>query len=269
MTVTLKDLDGMIKWTKDYFETAGLKKAVVGLSGGIDSAVIASICCRALGKENVIGVTLPCQSQRIDEKLASKLADNLGIGYNADRGKCQLIHMDLEDTFDKFWKDYRFAADEPFMPDTYNKLVPANIKVRLRMIMLYAVAGHTGGLVVGTTNKTEALLGYATKYGDGGVDIEPMMDFYKGEVYELAALLGDIPQEIIDRAPSAGLWDDQTDEDELGMTYANIDEYLEWRKDRDGDKRSHKIHTGVESKVETLITANKHKDLGLPYYHRE
>jgi len=267
MTVELKDLDGVIKWTQNYFHDCGIKKAVVGLSGGIDSAVIASICCRALGKENVMGVIMPCHSQEIDKYLAEKLAENLNIVYSEDGTPDNLLYYELEETFDLFWKEYRSnipyhnIKEHGSIPMSYNKLVPANIKARLRMTTLYTVAGHIGGLVVGTTNLTEAVLGYATKYGDGGVDIEPIQDFYKTEVYELAYLLGDIPQEIIDRAPTAGLWDDQTDEGELGLQYAYIDTYLIAKSE--GKMRE------LHPKIEALIAANKHKDLHLPYYKRE
>lgn len=269
MTVTKKDLDSVIEWTTRYFYDCGAKKAIVGLSGGIDSAVIASICVKAIGKENVIGLIMPCQSQYKDEKLAYKLAHNLGInGWAKGQEKPYIdntFQMDLEKTFNQFWKDYRYNINPEYdcVPDTYSKLVPANIKARLRMTTLYAVAGHVNGLVVGTTNKTEALLGYVTKYGDGGVDIEPIQDFYKAEVYELAALLEDIPEAIIKRAPTAG--NGQTDEDELEMTYANIDAYL---KAKEKGKEVAVLSKIKEEKLLKLIASNKHKDLGLPHYER-
>lgn len=267
MTATLEDLNGVINWIKEYFDNAGISKAVIGLSGGIDSAVIASICCRALGKKNVTGVVMPCYSQELDSHLAFELTESLNINSQST------LYFDLEKTFDNLWKEYRsnisYNSSCP-LPMTYNKLVPANIKARLRMTTLYAVAGHIGGLVVGTTNKTEAMLGYNTKYGDGGVDIEPIQDFYKGEVYELAEMLNDIPQKIIERAPSAGLWDDQTDEGELGMLYSEIDSYLKTKTGKVGIFPVFQFMFDAikAQKIDKLIAANKHKDLHLPFYKR-
>ena len=133
MTVTQKDLDGVIKWIKDYFNKTGLKEAVVGLSGGIDSAVIASVCCRALEPKNVIGVVMPCYSQNIDKIFANKLATSIGIeSFTTASDIDNVLHIDLEETFDTLEKLYRNSTGtaDP-LPMTYNKLVPANIKARL------------------------------------------------------------------------------------------------------------------------------------------
>ena len=137
-----------------------------------------------------------------------------------------------------------------------NKLVKANAKSRLRMLTLYALANQAGYLVAGTTNKSEMKLGYATKYGDGGVDFEPIQDFYKTEVWEMATLM-DLPKAIIDKAPSAGLWAGQTDEDELGHDYYEIDAWLQGK-----DKQP---WTALNRRIKTA----KHKDLHLPYFRRD
>lgn len=233
---------------------------MIGLSGGIDSAVAAAICVQAIGPEHVVGVILPCDSGLEDAMDALRVAKRLNI---------QTVDADLENTFRTWWDAYRFSIAWPAQQEgafpKMNKLVRANAKARLRMLTLYAVANQVGGLVIGTTNKTEAAIGYATKYGDGGVDIEPLMDFYKTEIWELAKIL-DIPPEIISRVPSAGLWDGQTDEEELGMKYKEIDEIL---MDINNESESC-LEPGEPKydKIVSMIAASKHKDLHLPYFKR-
>lgn len=256
MTVSKQDLSGVINWTREYFDNANISTAVVGLSGGIDSSVIASICCKALGNSNVIGVILPCESGKADRELAMALAISLGIFTGNDIDN--VFEMDLAKTFQTFMATYNRAVDGGCLPDVYDRLVAANVKSRLRMTTLYAVSNNIKGLVVGTTNKSEAKLAYYTRGGDGCVDIEPLQDFLKYEVYELANLLGDIPEPILSRAPSAGLWDGQTDEDELGILYNEVDNYLE-DKDIDPDKKD---------KIEGIIKRNKFKGEPIPYYNR-
>ena len=258
MTNLKEEVDSVIDWTKKYFSNFEIQKAIVGISGGIDSAVTAAICTKALGQQNVIGVLLPCDSAFTDTEDAITLSNSLNISS---------YMMSLESMYRKWWNEFRASIAIPGFKDgqllDINKLIPANAKARLRMLTLYAVAGQANGLVAGTTNKTEALLGYATKYGDGGVDIEPIMDFYKTEIFEMAKILN-IPCDIIDKPPSAGLWLGQTDEGELGMTYKEIDEYLIAEE----KNFAQVIDPKKLNKIEKLINLNKHKDLGLPHYKR-
>lgn len=250
-----QEIDEVVSWIRKYFRQCNAKKAIIGLSGGIDSAVTAALCVEALEAENVLGIILPCISAYQDMDDAVKVYENLGINP---------MILDLEPTFSQWWKDYRNRVGHQVFHDGHgdlNALIPANAKARLRMLTLYAIAGQTNGLVVGTTNKTEALLGYATKYGDGGVDIEPLMDFYKTEIFEMASIL-ELPKEVIRKAPSAGLWLGQTDEEELGITYSEIDRWLKIIKSGSTDNSKTRTH------IEKLIAANRHKDLGLPYYKR-
>lgn len=233
-----------------------MTKAVVGLSGGIDSALTARICAEALGPLNVIGLIMPCYSQLQDAIDAESIGSCLGI---------RTFTMDLENTFNSWWADYRediaCLGHAIGALEDLNALMPANTKARFRMLTLYAAAGQCNGLVAGTTNKTEALLGYATKFGDGGCDIEPIMGFYKTEVFEMAKIL-ELPQFVIEKAPSAGLWLGQTDENELGITYDEIDRWLKVIESGSTDNSKTRIY------IEKLITANRHKNLGIPHYLR-
>ncbi len=199
----------LISWIKDYAQSANAKGFVIGISGGIDSAVTAGLCVRAVGKENVIGIGLPCESISQDLEDGKLVADSLGIKFYI---------TDLTSTYKELLK---------VLPSEIkaNKLSMANIKPRLRMTTLYYLGQSMGCLVGGTGNRPEIAIGYFTKYGDGGVDIEPIGDLYKCEVRAVAKVLG-IPDKIIDRAPSAGLWEGQTDEGELGISYDEIDEIL-------------------------------------------
>jgi NAD+ synthase len=193
-------------WLRDYADDAGLDGYVVGLSGGIDSACTAALCQRAVGG-NVLGVLLPCHSSPGDAEMARLVADAFGI---------ETVLVDLGPSFDAL-----VAA----LPPGQSKMAVANVKPRLRMAALYALAQTRCYLVAGTGNRSEVLVGYFTKYGDGGVDVEPLGNLYKWQVRELARELG-VPQAIIDRPPSAGLWPGQTDEDELGISYEELDSAL-------------------------------------------
>jgi NAD+ synthase len=239
------------------------------LSGGIDSAVSASLAVRAVGADNVLGILLPCaisgeRSRKEDIDDAMLLANSLGISAKI--------------------LDLGTSASELFRPlknitEVEGKIVLSNIKARLRMtaIRAYAEANHC--LVLGTTNKTEEYLGYYTKAGDGGagVDVEPIADLFKYEVFQMARDLKNIPIKIINRTPTAGLFDNQTDETEIGITYKEIDRYLEFREKLtdsfglnrymdyvDFMKCSAKAEEKtfedlVIEKIEKMITINDHK----------
>jgi NAD+ synthase len=198
--------DAIVTWMKDYAERAGADGYVVGLSGGIDSAVTAALAVRAVGAEHVLGVLLPCHSQLEDAAFAQMVADALGL---------QPITIDLSAAYDAL------AASLP----EGSEMARANVKPRLRMTTLYYLAQSRNCLVAGTGNCPEMMVGYFTKYGDGGVDIEPLGELYKREVRALARVLG-VPEPVITRPPTAGLWPGQTDEGELGITYDELDAIL-------------------------------------------
>ncbi|MFN2241297.1 MAG: NAD+ synthase [Anaerolineae bacterium] len=193
-------------WLRRFAAAAGARGYVVGLSGGIDSACTAVLCQRAVG-EQVLGVLMPCGGSAEDAEMAQLLANTFEIA---------IVTVELATVYD---------ALVSALPPGTSDLARANIKPRLRMTTLYALAHTRGYLVAGTGNKSEIAVGYFTKYGDGGVDMEPLGELYKTQVRLLARKLG-IPQPIIDRPPSAGLWEGQTDEDEMGITYEDLDTTL-------------------------------------------
>ncbi len=184
------------------------KGYVIGVSGGIDSAVVLRLAVRAVGKEKVLGLIMPEKdSSKGDLDDANMLCDLEGIQHRT---------IDISDAVESFSRAVGAKTDRRGL---------ANIKARCRMILLYHLAGRDERLVLGTGNKSEMLIGYFTKYGDGGADLEPIGDLYKTEVRQLAKVLG-IPEKIIDKAPSAGLWPGQTDEEEIGMSYEDLDSVL-------------------------------------------
>lgn len=200
------------EWLQKALERAGSAGAVFGLSGGIDSAVVAALAVRAL-PGRCLGVVMPCYSAEQDIAHAALVAQTIGLDY---------MTIPLEQPFDQL-RDL-FAPPEPLPPER-QRLLEANIKARLRMITLYYQAQLRNYLVVGTSNKSEIAVGYATKYGDHGVDLQLLGDQVKREVYELAAYL-ELPASVINKPPSGGLWAGQTDEAELGLTYSELDQYL-------------------------------------------
>jgi NAD+ synthase len=197
-------------WIKNYAKNASAKGIAVGLSGGIDSATTTALCVNALGKENVFTFSLPCESIPQDFEDAQLVASHLGVKFNK---------FDLISIYKEFLNGFTSQVET-------NKMAMANLKPRLRMMACYFIAQSKGNyLVGGTGNRTELAIGYFTKYGDGGVDFEPIGALYKCEVREVARVLK-IPEKIITKAPSAGLWEGQTDEGEIGLTYDVLDEII-------------------------------------------
>lgn len=196
-------------WIREQVSAAGKTGVVVGLSGGIDSATVACISARALGPERVQGVIMPCHSDPRDQADAELAAQAFGI---------PTVVVDLSPVFDALVRALGADAAAP-------TLAIANVKPRLRMATLYYHAARLDRLVAGTGNRSELEVGYFTKYGDGGVDILPLGGLLKTEVRELARHLG-VPERIVQRPPSAGLWQGQTDEGEMGLSYQELDQYL-------------------------------------------
>ncbi len=208
---------------------------VFGLSGGIDSAVTAALCSQSLGREKVLGLILPCMSQKQDLIDARVVANYLRIRVKS---------VDLAPIYKTCVK---------LLPKG-DKLNYGNLKARLRMLVLYYFANKLNYLVCGTSNKSELLVGYFTKYGDGAADILPLGDLLKSQVKKLAEDL-DIPQRIINRAPSAGFWPGQTDEGELGISYSQLDDILI----RLSSKEKQNQPADLIKKVKSRIRLSEHK----------
>lgn len=198
----------LISGIKDYFKKNNLQKAVIGLSGGIDSSVSAKLVADSIGKKNLHALIMPLKGISSEKNIndAVEFCKLIGIGYS-------LIYInDFVKEFEKLsWKQ--------------NKTAKMNIVSRLRAIILYNYANSNKALVIGTSNKTEILLGYFTKYGDGAVDIEVIGGLFKTDVLKLARFL-EIPEKIINKTPTAELYHGQTDEKELGASYEVLDRIL-------------------------------------------
>ena len=214
------------RWLKDYYYMYAIKAFVVGVSGGIDSAVVSTLCAQTELPTYVL--TMPLNSKKENTALSDAHAKALVDKYE----NVSHHNIDLSTTYHKLLSTISlqtspegFTHNRDFMS---NELTNANTKSRLRMVTLYQVAGSVGGIVVGTGNKVEDYgIGFYTKYGDGGVDIAPIADLYKTEVRELGWHLG-VMDEIIDAPPTDGLWDDgRSDEDQIGATYAELEEAME------------------------------------------
>jgi len=209
-------VDGLVRWLRERVDEAGASGAVVGLSGGIDSAVVAALCRRAF-PGRTLGVIMPCHSDPADEASARLLAEHEGV---------PVVRVDLTPIYDQVLAALETAVSpaDVAAPEQRVRLTRANLKPRLRMATLYYIANLHNYLVVATGNRSELHVGYCTKYGDTG-DILPLGGLVKRQVYALARYLG-LPEQLLQRPPSAGLWPGQTDEEELGLTYNDLDTYL-------------------------------------------
>ena len=237
-----KETDRICKFIKDTVKDAGAKGVVLGLSGGLDSAVVYKLCVKALGKDRITPEYMP-------EKIDLHSDEYNRIKSIIDTDFYVPSYFVLEGIIKSIWDEFN------------NKIVHGNVLARLRMMILYGLANENNYLVIGTTNKSEYMIGYFTKYGDGASDFEPIQHLYKTEVYELAKYLG-VPDSIIKAKPSAGLWEGQTDEDEIGMSYERLDKILEYFE-QPHLLVGHVFNYGLSEKdikrVEKMIETSEHK----------
>ena len=234
-------LDAKVARLAEVIREAGRQRAVLGLSGGIDSAVSLGIVARALGPENVTAVRLPSRhTEQVHLDDAALTAEAVGLP------EANLLTVSIEPLL---------AGLARARPDvTSADLRFGNASARSRMIVIFDVAQAVHGLVIGTENRTENLLGYFTRFGDAASDVEPITDLYKTEVRAAARLLG-LPEGVITKHPTAGLWGGQTDEDELGFTYHDADLTLAAIIDRGLDDAAASALTGVDLEVIRRVRA--------------
>jgi NAD+ synthase len=199
------------EFIKEYITESKINGVVIGISGGLDSAIVAALAVKTLGPERVYCYYLPYGKKKKDLSLthAKLICKNLNL---------TLLEEDIKSSVDA-------VSSIPLVSNQFNPLSIGNIKSRMRMILLYHIAQMKHSIVLGTTNRSEWVTGYFTKFGDGGCDLEPLLHLYKTEIFEIAKQLN-IPNEIINKSPSADLWEGQTDEKELGITYKKLDRIL-------------------------------------------
>ena len=235
-------INNIVKFIKEYVEGAKSKGVVVGMSGGKDSLIVAKLCALALGKENVFGVTMP-NGPMLDKQIAKEHCELLGIDY---------AEVDIS----KAYEDVVLKTGQIVGEENITEVSLVNIAPRLRMTYLYSIAGSKGCLVVNTSNLSEIMIGYSTKWGDGVGDFAPIADLTKTEVCELGIAL-ELPQKYVLKKPDDGL-SGKTDEEKLGFTYDELDSYI-----RNGVKGEN------FEKISRLFKINTHKRAYLPKYKTE
>ena len=235
-----EQIELIVEFIKRQLTSAGFSKLIVGLSGGIDSAVTTALCVKAVGKENVFAVMLPYRISHPDSlNHAIEFAEILDIKHEI---------IDISPMVDSYFEKYAADADI---------LRRGNRMARERMCVLYDLSAKYKALVAGTGNLSELMIGYCTQYGDSACAFEPLGHLYKTEVREMAKLLG-VPKSIITKDPTADLWENQTDEDELGITYERLDEILYNLYELNIDKR--KITGFSDEEVEKTIKMFKNSE---------
>ena len=243
------ELNNTVLWIRDYVKNSGAKGVVLGLSGGKDSAVVAALFTRALGSENVLGVTLPCHSEKTDASDAKLVADKYGF---------ELLNIDLTNVYDSFVSEINKLgnfSEENLLNSNIN------IKPRLRMPSVYYLAALYSSLkggtyvVAGTSNKCELYVGYFTKGGDSTYDIGVLNDYTVDEIIKIGKYL-EVPNEVLYKTPSDGL-SNKTDEDKLGVKYKDIASYM----------NGEEVSEEAKLKIEKLHKSSLHK-FNIPVYKR-
>ena len=248
--VVEKEVNNIIEFIRDYYKKNNLGGVILGISGGKDSAVVAAIFTEALGKDNVIGVTMPCHSNSEDAIDAKLISDYYGF---------KLINFDLTSVFDSFKNELKFLGD---FDNEQTKNSDINLKPRLRMSTLYYLAALCSNLygktylVAGTSNKCELYVGYFTKGGDSVHDIAVLADYTVDEVIKIGEYLK-VPSKVLYKKPNDGL-SNQSDEDKLGVTYKSIADFIENKNILDNE---------LAKKIEKLHSSNLHK-FSIPTYKR-
>jgi len=244
-----KEIKNISSWMRDYLVSSGCGGYVLGCSGGMDSSVCLSILKRSIPVENIKAIALPCNSNKNSLIDAQKMADNL---------KIKLEIIDLQNSFNSIVENLETINHKN---EEISFLVKGNIAARLRMTQLYSIANQHNMLVVGTTNKSEMMISYGTKFGDLASDIEIVGEWYKTEVYKMAELMPEIPASIIAKKPSADLWNNQTDTSEIGFDYPTLDKILQ-RWEADSGKYIN-YNDGITkedfNKVSSMIKKSEHK----------
>ena len=224
------------KFLKDYLASSKMDGYVLGLSGGIDSSLVAAIARKAVGKDKLFCYAIDIESNPKDILDATKVAKELDVNLKV---------IDLTDTYHSYLNNLK---GEDFI-----RLTKSNLKVRMRMVTLFAFAQEKRSLVLGTDNADERYVGYFTKYGDGAADLLPIVHLTKKEVREAAKMYG-LSDELVYRTPSAGLFEGQTDEGEMGIKYDDLDDYLIGRQ----------IDEKSKERIEYLHRISEHKRIPIP-----
>lgn len=224
------------KFLQDYLEQSGCKGYVLGLSGGVDSSLVAAIARKAVGKENLLCYAIDIDSNKADVDDAKQVAKELDVNLEI---------INLTNTYHSYLKDLK---GEEFI-----RLTKSNLKVRMRMVALFAYAQEHSSLVLGTDNMDERYVGYFTKYGDGAADVLPIVYLTKSEVKEAAKLYG-LSKVLAERTPSAGLFEGQTDEGEMGIKYVDLDNFLLGKE----------VDETTKARIEHLHKISEHKRIDIP-----
>ncbi|MCF7858160.1 MAG: NAD+ synthase [Candidatus Cloacimonetes bacterium] len=248
----LQEIERITEFIKKQLSYAKKKMVVVGLSGGLDSSVTAALCAKALGNDKVYGLMLPYRSSD-----PASLADAIIVAQHLN---VKFRKVDISPMVDNYYKDEEQEADN---------LRKGNFMARIRMSVLYDHSAKYNALVAGTGNRSELMIGYSTQYGDNACAFEPIGHLYKTETFELAKYLK-LPEEIISKKPTADLWEGQTDEEEMGITYVNLDEILHLMLDkRVNDKKLISIFSEqMVNKVKQMILKSEFKRIMPPVLNR-